>query len=99
MRKGVKKSEGKPVGERLATRVLAVIGVSTAVFVVAQYVSFLITGEEQAILIQWYFRGIVIECGVMMAKRITEVVVGRIKKKEEIEVEKTSEGGNNFNEF
>ena len=99
MRKGVKKSEGKPVGERLATRVLAVIGAFTAVFIVAQYVSFLITGEDQAILIQWYFRGIVIECGVMMAKRITEVVVGRIKKKEEIEVEKTSEGGNNFNEF
>lgn len=92
-----KKPEARQTDERFATRAVVVIAASTAVFVIAQYVSYLVTGTEQTVMIEWWFRGVVIECGVMMAKRITEVIVGRIRKKEEIEVEKTE--GNNFNEF
>ncbi len=98
MKRGKKPPEEKKTGERFATKAVLVIGVSTAVFIIAQYVSFLVTGQEQTVLIEWYFRGIVIECGVMMAKRVTEIIVGRVKKKEEIEVEK-SDGGNSFNEY
>ncbi len=49
--------------------------------IAAEYISFLITQTEQTVLIEWYFRAVVIECGAMMAKRISEVIVGRIKKK------------------
>lgn len=75
-----RRRKDKPVDGRTATLILGVIGVSTAVFVVMNYISFLITGVEQVVMIEWYFRGIVIELGVMMAKRITEVIVGREKK-------------------
>lgn len=78
----------KKTDERFATKVIVVIGASTAVFVVAQYVSYLITGTEQETLIQWYFRGVVIECGTLMLKRVAEVIVGRIKKEEHIETDK-----------
>ena len=55
--------------------------------IVAQYVSFLITGMEQTTLIQYYFSAVVIECGALMLKRVSEVIVARIKKKEQIEPE------------
>ena len=42
-----------------------------------QYISFLITGEEQEALIQWYFTAVVVECGGLFIKRILD------KKKEE----------------
>jgi hypothetical protein len=67
--------------ERFATKAVIVIAITTAAFIVAQYVSFLITRQEQTVLIEWYFRAVVIECGAMMMKRLAEVIVGRIKKK------------------
>lgn len=80
-------------GERFATKAVITIAITTAVFIAAQYVSFLITQQEQTALIEWYFRAVVIECGAMMAKRVAEVIVGRIKKKENIDTE--SEDTNN----
>lgn len=74
-RKARKDAQKKPAAVRTATRVLIVIGISTAVFVILNYISFLLTGVEQVVMIQWYFRGIVIELGAMMGKRITEVIV------------------------
>lgn len=71
--------------ERFATKVIVAIGITTAIFIAAQYVSFLITGMEQTTLITYYFTAVVIECGAMMLKRISEVIVARIKKKENIE--------------
>lgn len=81
--------------ERFATKLIVAIGITTVIFIAAQYVSFLLTQQEQTVLIEWYFRAIVIECGALMIKRVTEVAVGRIKKKEKIEVEKESEDMNN----
>lgn len=82
--------------ERFASRVIIVIGITTAIFVAAQYVSFLITGMEQTVMIEWYFRAVVIECGAMMMKRIAEVIVGRIKKKEQIEVSESEDTNNDY---
>ena len=73
--------------ERFATKTIVAIGVTTAIFIVAQYVSFLITGMEQTTLIQYYFSAVVIECGALMLKRLSEIIVARVKKKEKIEPE------------
>lgn len=82
--------------ERFATKAVVVIAVTTAAFIVAQYVSFLITQQEQTVLIEWYFRAVVIECGAMMLKRIAEVIVGRIKKKENIETTESEDTNNDY---
>lgn len=82
--------------ERFATKAIVVIGITTAIFVVAQYASFLITKMEQTTLIEWYFRAVVIECGAMMLKRIAEVVVARIKKKEQIEISESEDIENDY---
>ncbi|MDL2206668.1 hypothetical protein LJC33_07155 [Eubacteriales bacterium OttesenSCG-928-N13] len=80
--------------ERFATKAVAVIGVTTAIFIIMQYVSFLVTGTEQATLIEYYFNAVVIECGAMMLKRVVEVAVARIKKKEQIDTNNESEEEN-----
>lgn len=71
--------------ERFATKAVAVIGITTAIFIIMQYASFLITGAEQTTLIEYYFKAVVIECGAMMLKRVVEVAVARIKKKEKLD--------------
>ena len=68
-------------------KTIVAIGVTTVIFITAQYVSFLITEIEQTTLIQYYFSAVVIECGALMLKRVSEVIVARIKKKEQIEPE------------
>ena len=73
--------------ERFATKVIVAIGITTAIFIAAQYVSFLITGIEQTTLITYYFNAVVIGCGALMLKRVSEIIVARVKKKEEIEPE------------
>ena len=60
--------------ERFATKAVIVIAITTAAFIVAQYVSFLITRQEQTVLIEWYFRAVVIECGAMMMKRLSYTI-------------------------
>lgn len=82
--------------ERFAIKALYVIAATTGVFITAQYVSFLITQQEQSVLIEWYFRVVGIECGAMMLKRIVEVIVGRIKKDENIEVKESEETTNDY---
>ena len=74
----------KVLDERFATKVLLVIAITTGLFIVAQYVSFLITQVEQTTLIECYFTAVVVECGALMLKRVTEVIVARIKKKENL---------------
>lgn len=81
--------------ERFATKAVVIIGITTAIFIVMQYASFLITQQEQTVLIEWYFRAVVIECGAMMLKRVAEVIVARIKKKENLKTENESEEENN----
>lgn len=71
---------------RFATRALTVIAITTGVFLAAQYISFLITRMEQTVLIQYYFTVVGLECGGMLLKRILEVVVARIKKKEQLDI-------------
>lgn len=84
----LKSSKGKRtvkvLDERFATKVIIAIGITTAIFIVAQYASFLITQIEQTTLIEYYFTAVVVECGALMLKRVTEVVVARIKKKENL---------------
>lgn len=70
--------------ERFATKAVVIIGITTAIFIIMQYISFLITGTEQTTLIEYYFKAVVIECGAMMLKRVVEVAVARVKKKEHI---------------
>lgn len=90
------KKRGFLADERFATRFIVAIAITTLAFIAAQYVSFLITQTEQTVLIEWYFRAVVIECGAMMAKRIAEVIVGRIKKKEQIEVSESEDMNNDY---
>lgn len=80
--KGKRVFKAVKLNERFATRVVIVIGITTALFIVAQYISFLITGVEQTTLIEQYFGAVVIECGALMLKRVAEVITARIKKKE-----------------
>lgn len=82
--------------ERFATKAVIVIAITTAAFIVAQYVSFLVTRQEQTVLIEWYFRAVVIECGAMMMKRLAEVIVGRIKKKEQIDITEREDTNNDY---
>ena len=100
----IKSSSGKRVAkrrffkadERFATKAVIVIAITTAAFIVAQYVSFLITRQEQTVLIECYFRAVVIECGLMMMKRLAEVIVGSIKKKEKIDITESEDTNNDY---
>ena len=92
----VKKRRIFKADERFATKAVIVIAITTAAFIVAQYISFLITQQEQTILIEWYFRAVVIECGAMMMKRLAEVFVGRVKKKEKIETTESEDMNNDY---
>lgn len=74
------------VDTRFAVKVLVVIGITTAIFIVMNYVSFVITGMEQTTLIEKYFDAVVIECGALMLKRISEVIVARVRKKEKLDI-------------
>lgn len=85
MKKGKRQTRHK-WDERFATRALTAIAITTGVFLAAQYISFLITRMEQTILIQYYFTVVGLECGGMLLKRILEVVVARIKKKEQLDI-------------
>lgn len=85
MKKGKRQKRHK-WDERFATRALTVIAITTGVFLAAQYISFLITRMEQTVLIQYYFTVVGLECGGMLLKRILEVVVARIKKKERLDI-------------
>lgn len=85
MKKGKRQKRHK-WDERFATRALTVIAIITGVFLAAQYISFLITRMEQTVLIQYYFTVVGLECGGMLLKRIMEVVVARIKKKEKLDI-------------
>lgn len=71
--------------EHFATRVLLIIAITTAIFTAAQYISFLITQQEQTVLIQYYFTVVGIECGGMLLKRVMEVITARIRKKEQLD--------------
>ena len=71
--------------EHFATRALLIIAITTAIFTAAQYVSFLITRQEQTVLIQYYFTVVGIECGGMLLKRVMEVITARIRKKEKLD--------------
>ncbi len=78
---------------RFAVKVLKVIAITTGIFTVAQYISFLITGQEQATLIEWFYKVVGFECGALMLKRVAEVIVARVKKKEKLKIEtQDSEG-------
>lgn len=85
MKKGKRQKRHK-WDERFATRALTVIAITTGIFLAAQYISFLITQMEQTVLIQYYFTVVGLECGGMLLKRILEVVVARIKKKEQLDI-------------
>lgn len=82
--KHIKKKPSFLANERFATKAVVVIGITTVIFIIMQYVSFLITRTEQTTLIEYYFNAVVIECGAMMLKRVVEVAVARIKKKENL---------------
>lgn len=86
-----RKKKTSIITERFASQVIIVIGISTAIFIVAQYISFLVTREEQTVLIEKYFQAVVIECGVLMLKRITELIVAKVKKKEGLTTDDESE--------
>ena len=82
--KGKHKKKAFLANERFATKAVVIIGITTAIFIIMQYVSFLITQQEQTTLIEYYFNAVVIECGAMMLKRVVEVAVARVKKKEKL---------------
>lgn len=96
MKKGKRQKRHK-WDERFATRALTVIAITTGVFLAAQYISFLITRMEQTVLIQYYFTVVGLECGGMLLKRIMEVVVARIKKKEKLDIPDSGNTDNTAN--
>ena len=85
-------------GLRFAERALKVIAITTVIFIIAQYISFLITQIEQTEMIRWYFTAVVIEIAGMMAKRVTEVIVARVKKKEKLDIPKPGDTENHYDE-
>lgn len=86
------RTKKKPIfNERFANKVITIIGITTLIFIIMQYMSFLKTGVEQTMLIDKYFTAVVIECGALMLKRTTEVVVSRVKKKEQLDINNESE--------
>ena len=58
--------------ERYARKCLDFIAKTTVIFILLQYISFLITGEEQEALISGYFTAVVVECGGLFIKRILD---------------------------
>ena len=58
--------------ERYARKCLNFLAVTTVIFILLQYISFLITGEEQEALISGYFTAVVVECGGLFIKRILD---------------------------
>ena len=68
-------------------KVIVAFGITTVICIAAHYVSFLMTGIEKTPLITYYFTAVVIECGALMLKRVSEIIVARVKKKEKIEPE------------
>ncbi len=82
----IKKNDNDGLDMHFAVKVLKIVAITTVVFTVAQYVSFLITKEEQATLIQWFYTVVGIEVGALMLKRVAEVIVARVKKKEKLKI-------------
>ena len=56
----------------------------TVIFTIAQFVSFMLTGIEQAVLIERWFTVVGVELGLLMLKKIFEK---KPKKDEETEEE------------
>ena len=83
--------------ERTATKVLKYIAITTVVFLIAEYASFLITRQEQEVLIKCYFTAVVGELGFMIAKRLMEIRTARIEKKEGLKVNRSESEGEQLN--
>ena len=83
--------------ERTATKVLKYIAITTVVFLLAEYISFLITRQEQEVLIKCYFTAVVGELGFMIAKRLMEIRTARIEKKEGLKVNRSESEGEQLN--
>jgi L-lactate permease len=71
--------------KQFAKRCLCFIAVLTIIFTIAQYVSFIITGTEQAVLIERWFTVIGLELGLLMLKKVFE-------KKKTKEAEEENDG-------
>ena len=83
--------------ERTATKVLKYIAITTVIFLILEYISFLITRQEQEVLIKCYFTAVVGELGFMIAKRLMEIRTARIEKKEKINVKPITKVTNSYN--
>lgn len=68
--------------KRFATTALTYCVVHLGIFTIMQYVSFLITGQEQTALIEQTFLVFGIEAGGLLVKRIVEKIF-KVKKEED----------------
>ena len=69
-----KKAKRRVTGQRYAEKALAFVAIFLVMFTMAQYVSFLITGVEQEILIERVFTVVGVEIGGLLVKRILEKI-------------------------
>ena len=75
---------------RFARVALKYLSIYLVIFSMAQFVSFMITGEEQVTLTEWTFRVAGIEAGGLLLKRIVEgagKVIEKIKTKNRQEID------------
>ena len=72
--------------EHVTLECLKMIFITTLGFIAAQWVSFIITRVEQAVMVEWYWRVVGLECGAMMLKAIVKIIVARVKKKEDLDI-------------
>jgi uncharacterized membrane protein len=62
---------------RFADKVLLVLAITTAIFVIAQFVSFWHSGMEQSSLIMAWFGCVGVELAALISKRVVEKIKGK----------------------
>ena len=72
--------------EHFTMACLKMIFITTIAFIVLQWISFVITRTEQAVMVEWYWKVVGFECGAMMLKAIVKIIVARVEKKEDLNI-------------
>jgi hypothetical protein len=85
------KPSAKARAEHFTATCLKMIFATTVLFIISQWISFIITREEQAVMVEWYWKVVGLECGAMMLKAIIKIIVARVEKKEKIKIHHSDE--------
>ena len=72
--------------QHFTIKCLIIIFTTVVVFILMQWVSFLVTRQEQAVMVEWFWKVVGFECGAMMLRAIVKIIVARAEKKEKLKV-------------